>query len=346
MQFGTATPVTATLLPSCVDNGVGFYGYTTQLFTNLQVGTYTLTFTYSGDANYLPSTNSEKITVVASTLLPSSIALTSSSLTGITPASLITLTTTVTGNGTTVPTGTASFGVDNFLAFSPVALVPGPNGTATASIVIRATSLEPGPNEVIATYSGDKAYSAAVSSTLVISSDPTNFALGTTTPNVTIKSGSTGTATMTLLSQNAFAGSVALTCTAPASLVCTLSTPSATLAAYGTATATVNINTVVTTTTGGAENEPYLLKTVAAPVLACMLLMVLPKRRRYARVLFALLVCAGIGTMSGCAHHSSQPSPITNIVNTDATPGTYNVLITGTAANGIVHDQAITVVVQ
>jgi hypothetical protein len=47
----------------------------------------------------------------------------------------------------------------------------------------------------------------------------------------------------------------------------------------------------------------------------------------------------------GCSK-SGPTGPITTYVYTDAKPGNYNVVVTGTAANGIVHNQNITIVVQ
>ncbi len=346
-QLGSAAPVTS---PIAACENFSLFGYASvanDLLTNLQVGTYTLTATYPGDTNYTPLTLTQVIEVTPTTLLPSTTTVSiSPSLSNITPSTVVTITITVAGNGTITPTGTVQFALGNLLgSASAYTLTPTVNATATAVLVLRAADLLGGPNAMVVTYSGDKHYLPSAASTQVIPDDPTDFGLATTTPDVVIKSGATGSGTVTLGSENGFAGSVALTCTAPARLLCTVPT-SVSLTAGGNATATVNINTVTATGVSGSNATPATpWKAVAAPVFAALLLLVLPKRKRFGRVLFALFFCVALGTGIGCSksQHVTQ-EPVITYAN--AAPGSYNVVVTGTAANGIVHNQNITIVVQ
>jgi hypothetical protein len=199
---------------------------------------------------------------------------------------------------------------------------------------------------MVVTYAGDKNYLPSAASVQVIPDDPTDFTLAALTPNVVIKSGATGTGTITLGSLNGFAGSISLTCSASSGILCSLPSSSVTLAAAGSATATVNINTVtVASATGRNGTGAFSWKSTAAPVFAAMLLLLLPNRKRFGRVLFALVFCVALGTGIGCSksQHVTQEPVITY---QNAAPGSYSVVVTGTAANGIVHNQTITVIVQ
>jgi subtilase family serine protease len=347
-QLGSGTPVTS---PLAACENFSFFGYASvanDLLTNLQAGTYTLTATYPGDANYTPITLTQVIEVVPTTLLPSTTTVSiSPSLANINPSTVVTITISVAGNGTIAPTGTVSFALGNLLSSaSDYTLAPAANGTATAVLVLRAADLLKGPNAMVVTYAGDKNYLPSAASVQVIPDDPTDFTLAALTPNVVIPSGATGTGTVTLGSLNGFAGSISLTCTAPAALICTLPASSVPLAAAGSATATVNLNTVTAVSATG-RNVPsaFSWKSTAAPVFAAMLFLLLPNRKRFGRVLFMLFFCVLLGAVAGCSksEHVTQEPVITY---QNAAPGSYSVVVTGTAANGIVHNQNITVIVQ
>ncbi len=346
-QLDSTTPVTSTIT-SCEYLEFGYYSIANDFFPSLPAGTHTLTATYPGDANFMPLTMTQVIEATPSTLLPSTTTFTvSPSLANIDPSTNVTLTATVAGNGTIAPTGKVSVALANFLSLGTFPLTPAANGTATVTISFRASSLLGGPNVVIVTYPGDTNYLPSVTSTQVIPDDPTDFTLAAVTPNLVIASGSTGTGTVTLGSENSFAGAVSLTCTAPSALLCSVPA-SATLTAAGSTTATFTINTVTAiSATAHNSNQTPLWKGVTAPVLAAFLLLVLPvRKRRFGRVLFALLcsVALGAGIMgcSGSQHVTKEPV----ITYQNAAPGTYNVVITGTAANGLIHNQNITVIVQ
>jgi hypothetical protein len=345
-QLGSAAPATFPLVP-CEFLEYGYYSVANDVLTNLQAGTYTLTVTYTGDANFTPLTLTQLIEVVPSKLLPSTTTFTiSPALSSITPTTIVTLTATVAGNGTITPTGSIGFSLANTINGGTFNLKPTGNGTATAAFSFRAADLLTGPNSMVINYLGDSNYLPSVASVQVVPNDPTDFTLATTTPIVAITSGSTSSASFILGSENGFAGSVALTCTAPAALACTLPSASVSLTAGGNATATININTVTATGVSGRNStQGPLWKGLAAPVFAAMLLFFIPNRKRFGRVLFALVFCVALGAVSGCTHSQhTTAEPVFTYAN--AAPGTYNIVVTGTAANGIVHNQNVTIVVQ
>lgn len=357
-QLGSNAPVSVPLITDDNTNSFLPTGGATQVYPHLAEGTYPLVISYSGDANYSPATVTNTLSVTspaAGALLPTTTTLTTSpsDLSNISSSTLVTLTATITGSGTVAPTGaiTLAFADIDGLGGSP--LVPGTGNTSTATITAVAGRLASGNNVLNAFYRGDSVYAGSASAPVTVYDDPTDFSFQTLTPNVAIKSGSTGTATLSLGSVNGFNGTVALTCAAPSSLICTFANASVSL--NGTTTANVTLNTVTTpapaTTSTAAANHPAgPMAPVAGSVLTCMLLIVLPRRRRFGRMIVSVFAIAMLLTTVGCNSFKAlqtiphqTPTPPAAV---DATPGSYNVVVTGTSANGILHNTTITVIVQ
>ena len=213
----------------------------TQFYPNVQAGTYPLTVTYNGDANYAPASVTYTVVVTPGTLLPTTTTLKTNptNLSNIPPSTLVTLTMTVTGSGTAAPTGTAGFVFADIEFLEKVQLVPGTGNTSTATVTVLASELEPGNDVIDAAYFGNSTYAGSASAATTIYDNPTDFAFSTLTPNLAIQPGSTGTATLSLGSVNGFNGTVALTCAAPRSMICTIANPWVRL--NGTTTANVTI---------------------------------------------------------------------------------------------------------
>jgi hypothetical protein len=211
--------------------------------------------------------------------------------------------------------------------------------------------LAPGNNVIGAIYFGDSNYASSTSAFTALNNDPTDFNFSTLTPNLAIQSGSTGTAMISLGSVNGFNSTVALTCASPSALICTFT--NATVNLNGMTTANVTINTVTPGTTAAAANHPAQAKPfgrIAGSILACMLLIVLPRRRRFGQMIVSVLVMVVLLTAAGC-HQALPPNPTGPTAPVapppvDAANGTYNVVVTGTSPNGIVHNTTITVIVQ
>jgi hypothetical protein len=312
----------------------------------MTAGTHTLTVTYSGDINYSSSSTSQTFVAAASTLTQSTttLVLTSpSNPSTITPASALTFTATVTGANGVAPTGTVAIILAGAFRTQPFNLVPGTNGTSTAVIQELDADFTQGQDILTATYSGDQNYLPSTSAPLsTVTNNIADFTIQTQSPNLGIASGSTGTATINLASINGFNGPLTLTCSTPSSFTCSVSAASLTL--NGTATATLTLNAFTTST--AMDTHSKWVGETAAPVLACLLLLVIPNRRRYGRIFLALLFTAILSAGIGCGGKSSQPAPIIVTTTTKAPVGTYNVVVTGTSGTGIVHNTTITVVVQ
>jgi trimeric autotransporter adhesin len=359
-QLGSAAPVTVPIVTGVVAFFSTPTAGATQFYPTLVAGTYPLIVTYSGDANYSPSTVTYTIVVTtppAGSLLPSTTTLTTNpaNLSNIAPSTLVTATITVAGSGTVAPTGTVELVFADIEAVpnSSTTLVPGTGNTSTGTVTVLASQLAAGNDVIGAGYFGDSNYASSASAFTTLYDDPTDFSFSTLTPNVAIQSGSTGTAMISLGSENGFNSTVALTCAAPSALICTFT--NATVNLNGMTTANVTINTVTPGTTAAAANHPAQAKPfgrIAGSVLACMLLIVLPRRRRFGQMIVSVLVMGVLLAAVGC--HSALPPPATVITPTppaapppvDAAKGTYNVVVTGTSPNGIVHNTTITVIVQ
>jgi hypothetical protein len=344
LQLGSAAPVTVALVPGQdLEQVQG--SIAPAVFSNLQAGTYTLTATYGGDANFGSSTSTANITVVAATRLNSTSTLTvtsPSSLTNIPAGTVITLQGTVTGSGTTAPTGTVTFALENYLEFQPVAITPGTGNTSTVTFTFRAADLLGGNNTFNMNYSGDTVYAPSASSTVNVLDNNADFSVVTQTPNLAIKAGTTGTAGINLTPLNGFNGAVTLSCTAPASMVCSMSASSATVNGNGT-TATLTVTASVPATT--AKNHGSDWRKTGGVVLACLLLCAMPKRRRFGRMVLSLLAMSVVLGAVGCSNNSTQTTP-PPVTGTNTPTGTYTVVVQGTSAAGTVHNTAVTVVVQ
>jgi hypothetical protein len=345
-QLGNAAPI----VQNVVHEDFYTFGYTSVTagvavtFPNLPVGTQTITMTYSGDANYAPSTSSGNIQVVATPLLPTSVKVTLVSPTDpttITPTTVVTMKATITGSGTKAPTGKMNIfeanvqyiSADDFTGNN---VVPGPGNTSTATFSFLAADLEPENNLLVFTYGGDSTYQGSSSSAVTIPDSDGDFSLLLTTPNVSFASGASGTTGLQFGSTNGYAGTVALACSAPTGLTCSLSASSVSLTAGGSTAATVTISS---TTTSASSQVRWGIGGGAA-VLACLLFAFLPRRRYRTSLVCCLLSLAVVAGATGCGG-----SPNSTVVKSTPTK-TYTVLVTGTSSTGVVHNAAITVVVQ
>jgi hypothetical protein len=347
-QLGGGSPMAVTLVPGEnieVFDGTLLASAATKVLSNLAAGTQTLIVTYSGDANYAGATASQVIEVVAgSSLLPSTttFAITSpSSLANISPSTVITAVAIVTGSGPVAPTGTITPTLGNVDQFYPITLTPGAGATSTATFTPRAADFLSGANTLSMNYSGDAMYASSSSSSVVVVNDATDFTIQTQAPNLSLSSGGSGTATINLASMNGYNGTVTLACAASSALTCTLASSSVNL--NGNTTTTVTIDSVQTAAVREGLSSSWTVS-AGATLLACLMCFVMPRRRRMGRMLMSVIaVAVMIAGVSGCGGSST---PTTKTPPADGTPGTYTVVVTGTGSNGLVHNTAITVVVQ
>ncbi len=229
---------------------------TITLAPTLAAGNYTVTFTYSGDANYngcCSPAATTTIPVIASTGLASTTAATV--VGGISPNSVMTVTGTVTGQtGHPAPTGGVIF-FSSGMGLGEVALTPGAGTVSTFTTALNSQDLLQGANFVTLQYTGDSVYANSeftLNGGGSISNPKADFTLvpNTTIVPVSVSAGaSSGTDTINLASVNGFNGSVNLTCAATAPATCSVSSPVA-LSNQSSATATLTISVPAGTPNG------------------------------------------------------------------------------------------------
>jgi hypothetical protein len=302
--------------------------------SNLPAGTDTLTATYSGNSTtYAGATGSTPIVISSAATLPPTVKVTP------TPAAIDTsqsLSVAITVSGSSsVPTGyiTLTSGSYN----SGLTALNG--GSATISIA--SNTLAAGTDTLTVAYSGDAVY-AAGNGTATVTVTASTYSLTATAP-AAVSPGTSATSTITGTSTTGYTGTVTLSsCTLSSSSVSSPNDPpscsvSGTIT-YANGTATGSATATITTT-----SATQLARQSSAPgrwtglgggaVLACLVFLGVPKRRRnWLAMLGVLVVFAGLGGLSGCGGGGSSGSTTTlNLSGTSA--GTYTFTVSGTGSD-------------
>ncbi len=272
------------------------------------------------------------------------------------------------------PTGTVQFLVDNVATGSPVALSGG-----RATYTLATSALSSGGHTVTAVYSGDGTYAASRGTLLasdgslspidVISTTSPDFSVTPCATSTSVKSGGTAPGIVfTFTPVKGFTGTINLTVSANQSIAAGYAFSPA-----STATDTVTINSTagvpVTFTLSAfqsnaqsstaklklASNHPPATKlpwyiTGSGATLACMFLLVLPRRRRWGALLAFIISVGVIGGAAGCGGAGGSSSGgSTSPTVTNATPGRYNITITAVAptpSGNLVHNATVVFTVQ
>jgi len=209
-------------------------GIATVTNNTLAAGSYQITAVYSGDANNAPTTSAAITEVVG--LIPTNTTLSTAATTGANAQTI--LVSTVQNNGIlgTAPTGTVTF-------TSGTTTV----GTATLNadgVATLTPSLTAGTYSIIASYGGDSIHAPSQSTAITITTYGTSFNLVVTPATLSIPSGQNATATVTLTSVSGFTDTIGLGCgSLPAGVNCHFSNIAVPLAANGTVTAQLTIDT-------------------------------------------------------------------------------------------------------
>jgi hypothetical protein len=296
---------------------------------SLSAGTDTLTAQYGGDGNYAASSGTATVTVTAPALLPATVTVSPASSTLNSNVSL-SVTATVSGSGVT-PTGTVTLSGGGYTS-SAQSLVSG-----IYTFVIPAGSLNSGSDTLTVTYSGDGNYGTA-SSTATVTVTESTFSLTATSPTASIAPGASATSTLTVAAVAGYGGTVTLTCqeTDPSpstgdGAACTI--PTTAVAMGGTATATV-------TTTAAVAELAYpnvhgkgngWAGAGGGAVLAFLVFLGIPARRRSWRAMLGMLVLMGaLGSLTSCGGGGSSNSGGSGNSDPGTAAGTYTFKVQAT----------------
>lgn len=356
--LSTTSPVTFTATVTNTGSGTGtlggqvtFQAGSTVLGTaNLSangVATFTTTFStaggfqimaiYQGNASFNGST-SNTVTVNVSTALAASTTTLTLSSAAVQQGSNVTFTAKVVPTSTSstiTPTGTVTF-------YNGGAQIPNSTSTLTGGVATFSTAtLNPATYSITAEYSGDQNYSpsSSTAAALTVGAPTPSFTLNATPSSLTVTSGQSGAAIITLIPTYGYSGTISLSCgTLPANVTCSFSPT--TLTADG-KNDTVQSTLTVSTNNGTAQlrepnsfwhrrnNEvlPAALFFLPAGLLG---LGFTSKRKRLGQYLsLALLAFLGAGllTLSGCAGGNGGST-------NDAAKGTSQITVTAASSAG------------
>jgi hypothetical protein len=308
-------------------------GKTSVTYSTLPAGSYTITATYSGDADNGTSSGTTTVTVG---LIPTTTDLTAGVGTGADPSSILIAIVQNSGSAgaTPVPTGTVTFTSG---ATTGTATLDA-NGVATWT----PTNLGSGSYTFTAAYGGDSLHSPSQGTASVsITAAGPSFTL-TVPPTMSIATTQNATVTVSLQSISGFTDTIGLGCASlPVGVNCHFSTLSVPLAANATATSQLTIDT--NNPLGGgasAMNKPSGNRNIAMagllfPFSLCLGWILWRFRRRHARVwsMVLILVLSGAALLaSGCG----------GFTQSSAAPGTYTFYVVGVGSNtGVSQSQAV-----
>ncbi len=306
--------------------------------STLPTGTHVITVSYAGDVNNTPSTSPAYSLVVGT--IPTATALGATSSSG--PNAQVDLVATVIGSAGPTPTGTVTF-TNNGMVIGAATL--NSSGVATLN-----PNLATGTYSIVANYAGDALHSPSVSLPATVLGTPLDFNIAINPPSVTIKTSQSATVNITFTSISGFTDTLGLGCASlPAAVNCHFSNPSVVLAANGTQTAqvTIDTNNPLSGGSGSLVTQPnsrgtYLagLSLLGLPVSVLLGFFVWRFRKRHGSVFTAILVVLLSGAammLNGCSAGFSQVT---------ATPGTYIIQISATGANSdVIHYQNVTLTI-
>ena len=273
--------------------------------------------------------------------------LTNSAVCGVANGSLTLTIKVASGTGSGTPTGAVQLLVDNALTGSPIALTAG-----AATTTFSTAGLSSGFHTISALYTGDSTFATSKGYTTsdVVSSTKPDFAFTPCLSSVTAISGGTAPGvTFTITPVNGFTGTVTFAATSDnSSLAATYSFTPTSLSFTSSTGATTSfvLNAFKTNAVTGhgllkaSKQEPFQMpwyKAGSGAALACVFLLILPRRRRWGAIL-VLVISIGALSASGCGSSSSTSGGGGGTTTTPAARGTYDIQVvaTATTASGTV----------
>jgi hypothetical protein len=306
--------------------------------TFAKTGAYPVVAIYQGNSSYTGAPSSSVTVNVSTALAMSTTSLTLSS-SAVQQGSNLTFTATVApaATSTTItPTGTVTFYNGGQQIPNSTSTLNG--GIATFSIA----TLNAGTYSVTAEYSGDVNYSGSSStaSALTVGAPTPSFTLSATPTNLTLQSGQSGAAIITLIPTYGYTGAVALSCgTLPTNVTCSFAPATLTADCKNDAvqsTLTITTTGAATATASAAHGDSAgrngSMRSLAFLFLPSGLLLwgFAGRRKRLAWTLPLLmfgLLTAGFMGISGCGGGNGGSSK-------NAATGTSQITVTAAGSAG------------
>jgi subtilase family serine protease len=221
-------------------------------------GTYTVTISYPGDANYAATSGSTSLTISAPSGIPTTTTASATASTSVSATPIVTFLVTGTTAGGP-PTGTVTF-FNSGNEIGAVNIPSGGTGDTFGETLSLNGALATGTNELTVQYSGSSVYAPSFATVTVqnggtVSATP-SVALSNSGAITVIAGATTGnTSTITVTPGGGFTGAVALTCavtptTGTSVPTCTVANSPVDITGTTAGSATVTVATTSTTTTG------------------------------------------------------------------------------------------------
>ncbi len=287
-------------------------GVASLTYASLMVGSHGLIASYAGDAPDLPSVSPLLTEIVL--LHPSALVLTSSA-TSLDGGQQVTLIAVIQWTGAIKPTGMVTFQADGTVLGAATV-----DGSGVATLTINPPT---GTTNVTSTYSGDGVFSGSMSATIPVTVGlPPLFTLTVSQTALAVGSLQHTTVTLTASSEKGFSDMLTLGCLGlPQAATCTFSQDRVMLAADGTFTVNVVVDTGSPLTAGSvAKNEvPQPGPSISSAMVAisglpggvpfCLLFW---KRRKLRKLGGLLLMFCALGMaagLSGCGSMTVNGTP-------------------------------------
>jgi sugar lactone lactonase YvrE len=299
---GTALPTgsvhlmdgTTTLASAVLDTTTASASFT---IPSLAVGQHAITAVYDGDTQNFASTSPVLTQTVR--LHPTTTVLAASS-TSLTQGLQLTLTATISTGGITPPSGKVVF-----TAGSSTLGTANLNASGIASLTI---TPDLGTFNIVATYQGDSIYAGSASSATTVNvNELTHFTVTLNPATLSLQTKQHSTIKLTLKSIQGFTDVIALGCVGlPNAATCTFSANQVTLAADGTQTVDLVVDTGSPLTAGGVATSSLSRSSNVAMCLlpgGLLFAFVFRRSRRASRALsglLAILIFAISMAVSGC----------------------------------------------
>jgi hypothetical protein len=300
--------------------------------TGLPAGKHSVVGSYVGDLTDFTSASQPLAQIVQLRGTGTSV---SGSQTDATNPQQVTLIAVVRPDGSVTPTGTVTFSSGN--------LTLGTAGVDSTGVATLTVLLESGPENVIASYGGDPAYAASSSgATPIAGGAAPQFTLQLSSPSVTVVSKQHVSIGLMLSSVKGFSDTLQFGCLGlPPEATCTFSNPQTKLAADGTATLQLTVDTGDPLGSGAqaarVRPDPTPRILVCFLPLGGLLALIFQGRRRRFPALLAVLCAVALGMgLTGCSGLQTQGTPA----------GTYSFKITASGqGSGATQSQVVTLTV-